>query len=141
MTKEIQAYVRECTICQMHKPDQVASPGLLQPLPIPGRIWEAISMDFVEGLPPSKGKQVILIVVDRLSKYAHFLALAHPCTVLDVARLFLDLVFKLHGMPNFIVDDIDPVFLSEVWSKFFSLQCVDLISLVLIIHKVTDKLK
>lgn len=72
MNKDIQHYVRSCDTCQRCKPDLAASPGLLQPLPIPDRIWDAISMDFIEGLPSSSGKQVILVVVDRLSKYAHF---------------------------------------------------------------------
>lgn len=126
MNKEIQAYVRECLICQRHKPEQIASLGLLQPLPILRRIWEAISMYFVEGLPHSKGKQVILVVVDRQSKYAHFLTLAHPYTALAVAQLFMDSIFKLHGLPNSITSDRDPIFLSDVWSELFSLQGVAL---------------
>lgn len=126
MTREIQAYVRDCSVCQRQKNDQAATPGLLQPLPIPGRIWQDISMDFVEGLPKSNGKRVILVIVDRLSKCAHFLALAHPYTALDVAQLFLDSVFKLHGLPSSITSDRDPIFISEVWSEFFTLQGVAL---------------
>lgn len=75
MLQNIKQYVRKCDICQKSKPDLAAYPGLLQPLPIPNRIWDAISMDFIEGLPSSAGEQVILVVVDRLSKYAHFLPL------------------------------------------------------------------
>lgn len=126
MAKEIQHYVRNCVTCQKSKPDLAASPGLLQPLPIPNRIWDEISMDFIEGLPSSHGKQVIFVVVDRLSKYAHFIALSHPYTALDVAQAFLDNIFKLHGMPSTIVSDRDPVFLSSVWTDLFTLQGVSL---------------
>lgn len=126
MTREIQAYVRECTTCQRSKPDQAAYPSLLQPLPIPNHIWESISMDFIEGLPKPLGKQVIFVVVDRLSKSAHFMSRAHPYTASDVAQLFMDSVFKLHGMPSSITSDRDPIFLSQVWTDLFVLQGVTL---------------
>ncbi|GAU17014.1 hypothetical protein TSUD_37720 [Trifolium subterraneum] len=97
MNKDIHNYVRNCGVCQQSKPDLAGSPSLLQPLPVPQKIWADISMDFIEGLPNSSGKQVILVVVDRLSKYAHFISLAHPYTAEDVARIFMDNIFKLHG--------------------------------------------
>lgn len=124
--KEVKSYVRGCAVCQRNKYDNAASPGLLQPLPIPSGVWEDISLDFIEGLPSSQGKQVILVVIDRLSKYAHFLALKHPYTAMEVALLYLDNVFKLHGFPQSIVSDRDPIFISEIWQEFFKLQGVDL---------------
>lgn len=93
MNSEVQHYIRRCDICQRHKYDPAANPGLLQPLPIPDDIWQSISMDFIEGLPPSKGKHCILVVIDRLSKQAHFLSLSHPYTASEVAQLYLDNVF------------------------------------------------
>lgn len=126
MNKEIQQYVCECDVCQKNKPDLAAYPGLLQPLPIPSKVWDQISMDFIEGLPPSNGKHVILVVVDRLSKYAHFLALSHPYTAIDVAQVFLDNIFKLHALPSTITSDRDPIFISKVWSELFQLQGVAL---------------
>ncbi|CAL0299520.1 unnamed protein product [Lupinus luteus] len=83
-------------------------------------------MDFIEGLPMSSGKQVIFVVVDRLSKAAHFIALAHPYNAASVAQTFLDNVFKLHGYPNSITSDRDPIFISKFWQDLFALQGVQL---------------
>lgn len=99
MVHDIRSFINRCDICQRHKYDASAYPGLLQSLPIPEGVWTDISSDFIEGLPKSKGKDVILVVVDRLSKYGHFLGLQHPYTAQSVAQAFLDNVFKLHGMP------------------------------------------
>jgi hypothetical protein len=71
-------------------------------------------MDFVEGLPKVHGKFVILTVVDRFSKYAHFIALGHPYTVTSVARAFFDGIVRLHRFPSSIVNDRDPVFMGHV---------------------------
>ena len=62
-------------------------------------------MDFIEGLPKSEGYSVILVIVDRLTKYAHFLPIKHPYTAISIAKLFLDNIVKLHGMPQSIVSD------------------------------------
>ena len=79
-------------------------------------------MDFITGLPKSGNKSVIMVVVDRLSKYAHFCALPHPSTPNLVAQSFMDHIFKLHGMPTSIVSDRDPVFTSNFWQELFRLQ-------------------
>lgn len=79
-------------------------------------------MDFIDGLPSSNGKTSILVVIDRLSKYAHFLVLAHPYSAKIVAEKFVDGVVKYHGLPRSIVSDRDPIFMSNFWQEFFKLS-------------------
>nr|GEV89579.1 reverse transcriptase [Tanacetum cinerariifolium] len=98
--------------------------GLLQPLPIPNGIFSDVSMDFIGGLPKVKGKDTIFVVVDRLTKYAHFVLLGHPFLAEDVAQVFIDNIYKLHGCLNSIISDRDPVFLSSFWTEFLNLQGV-----------------
>jgi len=83
-------------------------------------------LDFVEGLPKVDGYSVILVVVDRFTKYAHFLALKHPYTALSVAKVLYDQVIKLHGMPQSMISDHDKVFTSTVWTELFKMEGVQL---------------
>jgi hypothetical protein len=79
-------------------------------------------MDFVDGLPNSRGKTTIFVVVDRLSKYAHFVAISHLYSAMSVAQVFFKNIFKLHDMPKSIVCNRDPVFTSHFWKELFRLQ-------------------
>ncbi|GJW41347.1 reverse transcriptase domain-containing protein [Tanacetum coccineum] len=128
MRKQVKKFVRECLVCQKCKPGLSAYPGLLQPLPIPQTIWSQFSIDFIEGLLKPEGKDVIMVVVERLSKYAHFIGLSHPFTVAHIAQVFLDLVYKPHGLPESIVLDRDKIFISAFWNELFKALKVKLLT-------------
>ena len=111
MVKDIQAYIQSYSTCQQCKSDNAASLGLLQPLLVHDKLWSDVSIDFIDGLPLSVGKSVIMVVVDCLSKSVHFIALAHPYSALSVAQAYLDNVFKLHETKLFPKKKHPPVVL------------------------------
>lgn len=122
MKNDVKKYVEKCVTCQVNKSESVAPTGLLQPLPRPDKIWEDVSMDFIEGLPVSQGVDTIVVVVDRLSKYAHFISLKHPFSAKIVAAAFIKEIVRLHGFPRSIVSDCDKIFVSHFWNEIFRIQ-------------------
>jgi len=111
--------VQHCDICKQAKAERVSYPGLLQALPTPHGPWQDITMDFIERLPKSEGRDTIMVIVDRFTKYGHFITLAHPFTAQDVAKFFLDHIYKSHGLPATILIDRDKVFTSLFWKELF----------------------
>ncbi|KAK8716654.1 hypothetical protein V6N13_043959 [Hibiscus sabdariffa] len=98
------------------------SAGLLQPLPIPERPWESVSMDFIVGLPLTDGLSSIMVVVDRFSKYATFIPTAKVCPAEEAARLFLKHVVKYWGVPRTIISDQDTRFTGRFWTELLKLM-------------------
>ena len=121
MSYDVQEYCRTCTSCQLTKPSQQKQIGLLHPLPIPGRPWESIGIDFVTGLPITKeGYSVLMTVVDRLSKFLVLIPTVSTFDTTLVAELFLAHVVKRFGFPLSIVSDRDPRFISLFWKELMN---------------------
>ncbi len=92
--------------------------GLLQTLPIPSRPWSHLALDFVSGLPPSRGNTVILMVVDRFSKAAHFVPLPKLPSAKETAQVVVDHIFLIQGLPVDVVSERGPQFVSQFWKEF-----------------------
>ena len=121
MGEDVEAYVRTCLVCQQDKIEMKKPAGLLQPLPIPERPWESVSMDFIVGLPNVNGLSNIMVVVDRFSKYAVFIPASKVCPADEAARLFLKHVVKYFGVPKTIISDRDTRFTGRFWTELFKL--------------------
>jgi transposase InsO family protein len=118
----VKDYVDSCHMCARGKPSRQKKQGLLEPLPIPTRPWESIGWDFIVELPKTEnGNDSILTVIDRFSKEAHFIPCRKDITAEQLARLFLDQIYRLHGLPNSIISDRDKLFTSRFWTAFTEL--------------------
>jgi len=105
MRKDVDRYIANCHHCRRSKALRNAPSGFFKPLPVPETPWKHISMDFVSGLPWSDGSDCILVVVDRLTKMRHLIATTTAVDAEETAKLFIQHVFKLHGLPDTIVCD------------------------------------
>ncbi|OMO86567.1 reverse transcriptase [Corchorus capsularis] len=118
MKKDIAEFVSRCLVCQQVKAEHQKPAGTLQPLPIPEWKWEHITMDFISGLPRTRhGHDAIWVIVDRLTKSAHFLPVRITFSTERLARLYVAEIVRLHGVPVSIVSDRDPRFTSRFWPK------------------------
>lgn len=122
LRKDVTKFISECDTCQRSKYSTTHPQGLLQPLPIPANVSESISMDFITHLPLSKRKTTIWVVVDRLTKYAHFIGLPTKFSAVTLADIFTKEIYRLHGLPHSIISDRDTHFLSQFWQELFRLQ-------------------
>nr|MBC9704328.1 DDE-type integrase/transposase/recombinase [Enterococcus sp.] len=116
----INTYVQGCQTCQRDKSPRHKPVGLLKPLPIPSGPWRSISMDAIVKLPLSEGYDCIMVIVDRLTKMAHFLPFTEEgFTSVHLAKM-MRFIFRLHGIPEDIVSDRGPIFTSKFWGAFAS---------------------
>jgi hypothetical protein len=118
MKREIAFYIARCDVCQHVKAEHQRPAGLLQPLRVPLWKWEEVGMDFITGLPTlSRGHDSIWVIVDHLTKVAHFIPVKTTDHGNRLAELYLSLIVSLHGVPKTIVSDRGPQFTSRFWAK------------------------
>ncbi|KAF1329855.1 reverse transcriptase, partial [Globisporangium splendens] len=121
MYKWVRKYVRTCEICQRVKPSG-STQAPLRSLAVPSDSWKSVSMDFIFGLPRDKhGRNGILVFVDRFSKMIHLAPVSDKISAEMTAKVFVDVVFRLHGLPVEIVSDRDTRFTSKFWRALFGL--------------------
>lgn len=120
MRKTVEAYVRGCDGCQRHKALNAKPMGQLQPLPIPDEKWSTITMDLITKLPKTKtGLDAIVVFVDKLTKMVHYAPTHSTVKAPELAKIFIERVVRLHGVPQVIVSDRDPRFTGHFWRAMF----------------------
>jgi len=118
MKRNIAEFVARCDVCRRVKAEHQRPAGLLQPLHIPVWKFDEVGMDFVVGLPRTpKGHNAIRVIVDRLTKVAHFISVSTTYTGDKLAQLYIDRIVRIHGVPSRIVSDQDAKFTSRFWKK------------------------
>jgi hypothetical protein len=120
MKKDVVDYITRCMECQKVKVEHRHPTGLLHPFPIPKKKWEVITMDFITGLPRTNKKHgSIMVVVEKLTKDAHFVPVKTMHTMANIAEIFMKEISRLHGIPRTIVSDRDTKFTSNLWRGLF----------------------
>lgn len=120
MSRSVHSYVTACSSCQLNKPTSQRPLGLLQPLPVPERKFEHITMDLITDLPVTQsGCDAVLTIVDRLTKLVSFTPLRKDAKATDVASAFRHSWYRHYGLPRAIISDRDKRFLSNFWQALF----------------------
>ena len=116
MKMDVARYISKCAVCQQVKIEHQRPGGLLQSLPIPEWKWDHITMDFVFGFPlTSRGHIVVWVIVDRLTRFVHFLGMKTMDTTETLSQLYIREIVRLHGVPLFIVSNRDSRFVAWFW--------------------------
>jgi hypothetical protein len=122
MDAEVKAYVTSCPACQCSKPSNQMPIGPMQPLPIPSKPWEQVSLDLITQLPPTRaGNDCIVVMVDKLTKLVHYAATKTTVSAVQLADIFFHEVVRHHGLPSSILSDRDPRFTSIFWQALWRL--------------------
>ncbi len=121
MARDVRRFIQGCKECAISKSPRHLPAGKLQPLPIPHRPWSHLGVGFITDLPSSSGKTCIFVIVDRFSKSCRLIPLNNLPTAMETAELLFQHIFRYFGIPEDIVSDRRPQFVSRVWRTFFYL--------------------
>ena len=120
MKNETTEYLSKCLHCQQVKVEHQHLADLLQPLPIPEWKWDIILLDFIIGLPKTQKKNdLIMVVIDKLSKSAHFIPMKSTYKTINIVEFFMKEIFRLHGISKMVIFDRDVKFMSKLWKELF----------------------
>ena len=125
MKNNIEKYVKGCHECQRNKPDRQPRAAPLQPNEIPSEPWAIISVDLIRPLVTSKGKDMILVIVDRFSKKAYFLPCNTAIMSQGVANLYKEHVFREHSLPRKVISDRGSQFVSSFMKNLYDLLGIE----------------
>ena len=118
MKRDVVKYVEKCLTCQRIKAEHQCPAGELQPIEVPEWKWEQIAMDFVVGLPKTtREHDAIWVIIDRLTKSAHFLPIKMTYSLEQFAEIYVREIVRLHGVPVSIISDRDSRFTSSFWKS------------------------
>jgi transposase InsO family protein len=126
MSRYVRKYVSTCDPCLRMKAQRHQPVGELHPLPIPDTPWDTISVDFIVELPDSAGHNAIMVVVDSVTKRAHFVPTFTTVSAAGTARLFIQQVWKHHGLPRKVVSDRGPQFVAEFTQELYRMLGIKL---------------
>ncbi len=121
MARDVRRFVQGCPDCAISKSPRHLPSGKLLPLPVPNRPWSHLGVDFITDLPPSGGNACILVIIDRFSKFCRLLPLKGLPTAMETAEMLFNSIFRTYGIPEDIVSDRGPQFISRFWHAFFNL--------------------
>ena len=119
-------YVATCNLCLQTKVQHQKPTGELQPLPVPEEHWDIMSMDFIVKLPESRGYDAIMVVVDLVGKHAHFMETVTMITATGAANLYLQHVWKHHGLPHKVISDCGAQFITEFMRELYRLLGIEI---------------
>jgi len=137
VTRDIKRYVEGCDLCQRMKNRTEKAVGKLRLSKVLEKLWTYLTVDFITKLPIVAGKNVILVVCDRLSKMTHFVVITEGTSAEGLTRLFRDNVWKLHGLPKSMVSDRGPQFATELTKELNKMLGIET-RLSIVFHPQTD---